>query len=266
MQQQRRQQADRRRLARAVLPQDGHRLALLHGEGDVLQRREERAPTALAAAELLAQVLNFDCEHAVLLVRWNGGHGSAARQERGRRTGSEASAEEQHRERHQQPPRPYRNAVLLAWRVYELVDHEQRLAGLGRFALRGDLPEVGIFDHLRGRAGACHQIAHRLRGVVREAVRALRPRREVDGLSLVQQSPAIGSTKRRLPRARSTAPPTRGGSGTPSTHRAEARRRWRPASLRAARGGSSWRDRRPVVLGTRVPLVRPDAHADILPM
>ena len=73
------EQADQRRLARAVLAEDGDRLAPLHREGDVLQRREAHAAAALAAAELLAQVVNFDCQHAVLLVRWNGGHGCTAR-------------------------------------------------------------------------------------------------------------------------------------------------------------------------------------------
>src|SRR5439155_25963735 len=72
-QQQRRQQPDQCRLARAVLAQNRDALAALHGEGHALERRYALTPLAhvrprrVAAEEFLAQVVDLYCEHFELL-------------------------------------------------------------------------------------------------------------------------------------------------------------------------------------------------------
>src|SRR6266540_808774 len=64
---QRRQEPDQSRLARAVLAEDGDRLSALHRERDALQRGATHAAAAATADELLAQVVDFNGDHAVLL-------------------------------------------------------------------------------------------------------------------------------------------------------------------------------------------------------
>src|SRR5436190_9291531 len=72
-QQQRREQADKRRLARAVLTEDRDALATLHRERDALESRYAPSPLSpasarrVAAEELLAQIVNFNGEHDELL-------------------------------------------------------------------------------------------------------------------------------------------------------------------------------------------------------
>ena len=141
------------------------------------------------------------------------------------------SAEEQHRDGHL-------SSVSGRWQC-RFTRPAARRAGGSRTAahppathggLCGQLSEVGILDDLGRRAGAGHQVAHRLRRAVREAVRALGP------VGSARRRPRPTGARRRacgasvVPGARSAAPPTRGESGTPSTPRAEARRRWRRAS------------------------------------
>src|SRR5207248_7540876 len=63
--QQRREQADERRLPRAVLAEDGHALATGDREGDVVERRprtlaREAARVAVTALERLPQVAHLD--------------------------------------------------------------------------------------------------------------------------------------------------------------------------------------------------------------
>jgi hypothetical protein len=71
--QQRRENADQRRLARAVLPQDRDALAALDRKRDAFERRYAAAalaharPRRIAAEELLAQVVDFNGEHWKLL-------------------------------------------------------------------------------------------------------------------------------------------------------------------------------------------------------
>ena len=65
VQEQRREHAHERRLARAVLAQDGDALAAREGEAHALQRRHAAAAdaataAAVAADELLAQIVDFD--------------------------------------------------------------------------------------------------------------------------------------------------------------------------------------------------------------
>src|SRR5205085_7891025 len=71
VEEERREQADERRLAGAVLAQDRDALAALDRERDVLQRGDAAAAPREAAAvlpdELLAQVVDFDGEHVLLL-------------------------------------------------------------------------------------------------------------------------------------------------------------------------------------------------------
>src|SRR6266566_3895393 len=73
-QEQRRQDADQRRLARAVLAQDGDALTPLDPERDALERRDTPSLAAqagavrIAARELLAQVVDLNSEHDVLLL------------------------------------------------------------------------------------------------------------------------------------------------------------------------------------------------------
>ena len=70
VQEQRRQQPDERRLARAVLAEDRDALAALDRERDVLDRdAAARADALLPADELLAQVVNFDGVHLLLQTR-----------------------------------------------------------------------------------------------------------------------------------------------------------------------------------------------------
>ena len=66
-QEERREQTDQRRLPRAVLAQDRHRLALRHREGDAVEGNARAALAALLAAlagvlatELLAQLVHLD--------------------------------------------------------------------------------------------------------------------------------------------------------------------------------------------------------------
>jgi hypothetical protein len=70
LEQQRREQPDQRRLARAVLAQDGHRLAAVHAERDALQRSDglparEAAGARGLAQERLAQPLDLHGRQAV---------------------------------------------------------------------------------------------------------------------------------------------------------------------------------------------------------
>ena len=69
--QQRREQADQRRLARPVLAEDGDALAALHREGDPVQRRDgplrEPARLPVATEERLAQVLDDDGRRAPVM-------------------------------------------------------------------------------------------------------------------------------------------------------------------------------------------------------
>ena len=60
LEQQRGEQAHERRLARAVLAQDGDALTARDGEGDRIQSRYAAPMQALAAAELLAQLEHLD--------------------------------------------------------------------------------------------------------------------------------------------------------------------------------------------------------------
>src|SRR6266508_377113 len=72
-QEQRRQHADQRRLPGAVLPQDRDAFATLDRERDALEGGYAASPLAharahgIAAEELLAQVVNFNGEHLLLL-------------------------------------------------------------------------------------------------------------------------------------------------------------------------------------------------------
>src|SRR5512133_1932341 len=71
--QQGREKPDERRLARAVLAQDGDALAALHGERHTLERCDAPPPFAharsrrIAAEELLAQIVDLYSEHIELL-------------------------------------------------------------------------------------------------------------------------------------------------------------------------------------------------------
>ena len=77
-QEQRREQPDQRRLARPVLAEDGDALAAGDLEADPAQRVDALAfaaqagATSVAAAELLAQVLDFYCGHVLLQTRFAG--------------------------------------------------------------------------------------------------------------------------------------------------------------------------------------------------
>ena len=78
VQEQRREQPDQRRLARAVLAENGDALAAGHLEADSAQCLDPLAAAAQAgalavtAAELLAQLLDFDCGHVLLQTRFAG--------------------------------------------------------------------------------------------------------------------------------------------------------------------------------------------------
>ena len=75
---QRREQPDQRRLPRAVLAEDGDTLAARDVEGDAAQGVDPLAAAAqagalaVATAELLAQVVDFDCRHVLLQTRHEG--------------------------------------------------------------------------------------------------------------------------------------------------------------------------------------------------
>src|SRR4029078_5691984 len=58
---QRRERADERRLARPVLAEDGHARAPPERERHPVERPDARARTALAAGELLCETDDFDC-------------------------------------------------------------------------------------------------------------------------------------------------------------------------------------------------------------
>jgi hypothetical protein len=69
VEQERREQADERRLPRAVLAQDRDALSALDREADVAQRDDvllalpAQAAAAVAADELLAQLVDFHSDH-----------------------------------------------------------------------------------------------------------------------------------------------------------------------------------------------------------
>ena len=73
-----REQPDQRRLARAVLAKDGNTLAARDLEADAAERIDPFAAAAqagaraVATAELLAQVLDFNCRHLLLQTRLEG--------------------------------------------------------------------------------------------------------------------------------------------------------------------------------------------------
>jgi hypothetical protein len=83
--QQRREQANERRLARPVLPQHGDTFAARDLERHGLERGHATAAAAITTAELLAQVVDFDSDH-VLLLRLVGGQGITSRRPGGPRT------------------------------------------------------------------------------------------------------------------------------------------------------------------------------------
>jgi hypothetical protein len=93
--QQRGEQADERRLAGPVLAQDGNALAAGDLEGQPVERGHTAAAAPVAADELLAQVVDFDRDH-VLLLRLVCGHGRIPGRT-GRPAGFQDSAEAQHR-------------------------------------------------------------------------------------------------------------------------------------------------------------------------
>src|SRR5439155_17597746 len=64
--QQRREEPDERRLARAVLTQDRDALTAFDLEGDAGERGHADASATLAPTELLAQVVDFHGEHVLL--------------------------------------------------------------------------------------------------------------------------------------------------------------------------------------------------------
>ena len=103
VQEQRREQPDQRRLARAVLAEDRDALAALDLEADSAQRLDALAAAAqagalaVAAAELLAQVVNFYCGHVLLQTRLEGTRNWRTRRCFRRRARKPESAEAQHR-------------------------------------------------------------------------------------------------------------------------------------------------------------------------
>src|SRR5262249_34996154 len=100
VQEQRREQADERRLAGAVLAEDRDALAALDLEGDVLDRDALPRAETLPADELLAQIVNFDGVHLLLQTRRRDRNGfvkKAHRRANRRRARTPESAEEQHR-------------------------------------------------------------------------------------------------------------------------------------------------------------------------
>ena len=103
VQEQGREEPDQRRLARAVLAQDGDALAARDLEADAAQGLDALAAAAqagalaVAAAELLAQVVDFYCGHVLLQTRLEGTRNWRARRCLRRRARKPDSTEAQHR-------------------------------------------------------------------------------------------------------------------------------------------------------------------------
>src|SRR5262249_3254837 len=97
VQEQSRQKPDQRRLARAVLAENRDALAALDREGDVVQRdAAPRVDALLPPDELLAQVVNLDCDDLLLQTRRRDTDRAPRRVVR-RGARETESAEEQHR-------------------------------------------------------------------------------------------------------------------------------------------------------------------------
>src|SRR5207237_10362090 len=104
VQEQCREQPDQRRLARAVLPEDRDAFAALDREGHAFEGREalplasQAGARRVAAEELLAQVVDFNGVHLLLLPGLRRDTNDAhPRRTAGRRAQESESAEEQHR-------------------------------------------------------------------------------------------------------------------------------------------------------------------------